>query len=390
MPSSSAFASIPQVLAALKGVGVWSCSWMTKAARMRAILSVPLSSSRRNRLILCSRPRRRGLLCAALSAETCDRLQLYPQAARTTPAPAGHGVFTISVDAHPAPRDHDRRLGDGAPRPRRSYMLGRQGHGSGGSFPGPGIFFRYGRGRGASLNARGRRKARWICAGSRAWSRVRRSSKSWPKTAPRPARLPELEKFCKKHDLLLCTIADLIEYRLQQDCLIRRLESLPIDLPGGRLLTCASVRNGHGDPLVHIALCCGGVGEIDPATKKPSCRPDPVLVRMHSGASPWRRLRAHGTHSEPRNCIARCSLYKPPGKGAVVYLRQESRGSLAPATRDLNQLRKPRPSSRRKRSLPVRLCTARDSWHWRSNPPRLGVLSKPRILTNQPQTPPRP
>ena len=48
------------------------------------------------------------------------------------------------------------------------------------------------------------------------------------------ARLPDLEKFCAKHKLLLCTIADLIEYRLQQDTLIRRIESLPIETPWGK------------------------------------------------------------------------------------------------------------------------------------------------------------
>ncbi len=40
----------------------------------------------------------RGVLCVAMTAENCDRLQLYPQASQNT-APLGT-AFTISVDAH--------------------------------------------------------------------------------------------------------------------------------------------------------------------------------------------------------------------------------------------------------------------------------------------------
>ena len=41
----------------------------------------------------------RGLLCVALAAEACDRLELYPQAIYNT-APLGT-AFTVSVDGHP-------------------------------------------------------------------------------------------------------------------------------------------------------------------------------------------------------------------------------------------------------------------------------------------------
>ena len=37
------------------------------------------------------------------------------------------------------------------------------------------------------------------------------------------ARLPELERFAKKHDLPLISIADLIRYRRQKDKLVRRI-----------------------------------------------------------------------------------------------------------------------------------------------------------------------
>ena len=185
------------------------------------------------------------------------------------------------------------------------------------------------------------------------------------------ARLPELEKFCKKHDLLLCTIADLIEYRLQQDCLIRRLESLPVDLPEGRFDL--RVYETVGDPLVHIALCCGGIGELDPATKKALAQSDPVLVRMHSEHLLGDVFSAHGTHSSAE-LHRSLQLIQAAGKGALVYLRQESRG-LALLQR-LNHLRAARRSTR-----PVRpaapLMPRRDFGIGGADPSRFGALQTP-------------
>ena len=53
----------------------------------------------------------RGVLCTALDAETCDRLELLPQTPQNT-APLGT-AFTISVDGHPRPRDYDGSVGGG-------------------------------------------------------------------------------------------------------------------------------------------------------------------------------------------------------------------------------------------------------------------------------------
>ncbi len=45
------------------------------------------------------------------------------------------------------------------------------------------------------------------------------------------SRVPELLPFCEKHDLKITSIAKLIEYRLQRDSQIKRVESvnLPTD-----------------------------------------------------------------------------------------------------------------------------------------------------------------
>src|SRR5262249_42802731 len=116
---------------------------------------------------------------------------------------------------------------------------------------------------------------------------------------------------------------DLIEYRLHQDTLIRRLESLPIDLPEGRFDL--RVYETVGDPLVHIALCCGGIGDLDPATPRAKQHGDPVLGRMHSEHLLGDVFAARGADSgQPLH--RSLQLIQAAGKGALVYLRQESRG----------------------------------------------------------------
>jgi 3,4-dihydroxy 2-butanone 4-phosphate synthase/GTP cyclohydrolase II len=136
-------------------------------------------------------------------------------------------------------------------------------------------------------------------------------------------RRPQLEAFCAEHDLLMCTIADIIEYRLRRDTLVRRLDALPVTTPFGAftLLVYETV----GDPLIHLALTTGGVGDIDPVTRRPRVHPDPVLVRMHSEHLLGDVFRVGGTTSGGE-LDASLRMIRQAGKGAVVYLRQESRG----------------------------------------------------------------
>ena len=48
------------------------------------------------------------------------------------------------------------------------------------------------------------------------------------------ARMPDLEKFAAEHELRILSIADLIEYRLQQESLVERVAeaTLTPSLPG--------------------------------------------------------------------------------------------------------------------------------------------------------------
>lgn len=82
------------------------------------------------------------------------------------------------------------------------------------------------------------------------------------------ARRPELEVFAAEHDLKIGTIADLIQYRIQNEKSIERINACNLPTPHGDFRVIAY--EDTIDKQVHLALVMG------------SPRPDrPVLVRVH-------------------------------------------------------------------------------------------------------------
>ena len=69
------------------------------------------------------------------------------------------------------------------------------------------------------------------------------------------ARRPQLEDICNQHDLKICSVADAIQYRLQREKLIERIDEVPFDTESGsfKLIAYRSVV----DPLPHVVLVCG-------------------------------------------------------------------------------------------------------------------------------------
>lgn len=259
----------------------------------------------------------RGVLCVAMTPEDCRRLALYPQAAYNT-APLGT-AFTVSVDAHP-------RLGitTGVSAAERALTiqtlinpncgpddLCRPGHINPLNARPGGVLERAGQTEGSVDLAK---MAGLYPAG------VIIEIMSEDGTM---ARLPELEKFCRRHDLLMCSNADIIQYRLQRDALVKRIESTELKTAFGTFDL--HVYETLNDPLLHLAITTGGVGAIDPATGKSVIQTDPVLVRVHSEHLLGDVFAATFTDSgsELQNSLR---IIQQAGRGAVVYLRQESRG----------------------------------------------------------------
>jgi 3,4-dihydroxy 2-butanone 4-phosphate synthase/GTP cyclohydrolase II len=126
------------------------------------------------------------------------------------------------------------------------------------------------------------------------------------------ARVPELTKFAKKHSLLMITIADLINYRMRTEGLVRRVASaqLPTDHGEFRAVAYESVIDGE----THIALVKGEIGDGQH-----------VMVRVHS-----RCLTGDVFHSLRCDCgpqlDAAMRKIEAEGRGVILYLNQEGRG----------------------------------------------------------------
>lgn len=126
------------------------------------------------------------------------------------------------------------------------------------------------------------------------------------------ARLPDLVKFKRKHNLKLCSIQDLIAYRRKSEKLIEREETIlmPTDYGDFDLHLYRSLVDG----MHHIALVMGKISSGKP-----------TLVRVHSEC-------LTGDVFGSRRCDCGSQLHhamkllKEAGSGVLVYMRQEGRG----------------------------------------------------------------
>jgi 3,4-dihydroxy 2-butanone 4-phosphate synthase/GTP cyclohydrolase II len=124
------------------------------------------------------------------------------------------------------------------------------------------------------------------------------------------ARQPDLMKFARKHKLKVCTIADLIQYRLNYDSLVYRAASAPLPTRAGGMFH-AIVYNTHVDQCEHLALI---KGEISPK--------EDTLVRVHTKYAPgdvfgFELLNTGAVIQRSMEIIAR------EGKGVILYLQPD-------------------------------------------------------------------
>jgi len=249
----------------------------------------------------------RGLICLALTPEKVDQLKLPLMATDTHPSPPQGTAFTVSIEARYGVTTgisaHDRAvtiltaIADDA----KPEDLVTPGH----IFPlrarDGGVLVRAGHTEGSVDLARlaGLKPAGVICE-------IMNDDGTM-------ARMPDLEKFAKRHGLKIITIAGLIAYRLRNDSLVRRIAEtmLPTAIAGEFR---AIVYESDVDTNHHLALV---KGEID------SNRP--ILVRVHSQC-------LTGDVFGSLRCDCGAQLHaamkkiEEEGNGVIVYMRQEGRG----------------------------------------------------------------
>jgi 3,4-dihydroxy 2-butanone 4-phosphate synthase/GTP cyclohydrolase II len=267
----------------------------------------------------------RGTLCVALTPTRCDRLQFTPQVAQNT---TRFGTaFTVTIDA--APRlgvttgvsAHDRAITirhtvaeEATPadfvRPGHiNPLIARDG----------GVLVRAGQTEGSVDLCR----LAGLLPGA-AIIEVLNDDGTM-------ARVPQLREFCRQHGVKMCSIAQLIEYRMRRERLVERVESVTIaNAYGGWELI---AYRSPADHATHLALCKGGIGHIDESGQEPQTDPavpvartdEPVLVRVHSEC-----LTGDVFGSMRCECgqqlLAAMERITEVGRGVIVYLRQEGRG----------------------------------------------------------------
>ncbi len=127
------------------------------------------------------------------------------------------------------------------------------------------------------------------------------------------ARMPDLEIFARGHDLKIVTIADLIDFRMQNESMVRRAATANIPTRYGGDFKVIVYENDVDD-VKHVALI---KGEITPD--------DDVLVRVHSEC-----LTGDVFCSERCDCgdqlRTAMEMINKEGKGVIVYMHQEGRG----------------------------------------------------------------
>jgi 3,4-dihydroxy 2-butanone 4-phosphate synthase/GTP cyclohydrolase II len=127
------------------------------------------------------------------------------------------------------------------------------------------------------------------------------------------SRLPDLRKFCAEHNLLLSSIADLVEYRRHHERLVERVGSATVPTEWGGF-TCVAYKSTI-DGIEHLAFVKGDVSDGAP-----------VLTRVHSECLTGDVFGSKRCDCGPQLAAAMQQIDKE-GKGVVVYLRgHEGRG----------------------------------------------------------------
>ena len=243
----------------------------------------------------------RGLICLPLTEERCDELQLLPQTADNTSSMGT--AFTISIEGRTgvttgiSAADRAKTILTAVDPDSKPTDLARPGH----IFPlrakKGGVLVRVGQTEASVDIARiaGCSPAGVVCE-------IMNDDGTM-------SRLPELERFARKHDLKIISVADLVRYRIQKETLVRR--AVETDLPTDFGLFRAFVYENIINNETHVALTMGDFSQTT----------DAVLVRVQTENITFAMF---GSRLGEASQAIKTSLQKisQAERGVILYLRQ--------------------------------------------------------------------
>ncbi len=271
----------------------------------------------------------RGYMCLSLTEADCDRLDLTPQSlvntsVRSTP-------FTVAIDGHPK---HGLTTGVSAQERAKTIQLAIDPNTDASDFVRPGhinplrsrdggVLVRIGQTEGSLDLCRlsGLHPSAVIIEIMRDDGEM--------------ARVPDLIKLCKEHNIKMCSVKQIIEHRLSQSSIIERMDPIngtKIQTPQGEFNLIAF--KSLVDPMPHLALTVGDVGCLD-EYHNPIESDDPTLVRVHKRdllgdifheLGTASKTGAAGMGSSGETLARSMQLIQDAGRGAIVYLRPHGVG----------------------------------------------------------------
>ncbi|HZH69006.1 MAG TPA: 3,4-dihydroxy-2-butanone-4-phosphate synthase [Flavobacteriaceae bacterium] len=260
----------------------------------------------------------RGLICAPLTEERCEQLQLDMMVENNTVL--HHTQFTVSVDliGHGCTtgisvHDRSKTIKALVDKDTKPGDLGRPGH-----------IFPLRAKQGGVLRRTGHTEAA-IDLARLAGLQPAGILVEILNDDGTMARLPQLVEVAKKFDLKLISIEDLVAYRMEHDSLIEKKEDFTINTKFGeyRLRAYRQTTNDQ----VHLALT-KGIWKKD----------EPILVRVNATLVNGDILGTL-TNNNEKKLDDMFSLLNKEGKGAIVFINQQTQSlDLLNRINELKQL----------------------------------------------------
>ena len=247
----------------------------------------------------------RGLICAPITEERCEELNLQPMVNNNTSL--HETAFTVSVDllgngctTGISASDRSKTILALVNNETKPEDLGRPGH-----------IFPLRAKKGGVLRRAGHTEATIDIARLAGFKPAGVLVEIMNEDGTM-ARLPQLLEIAQKQQLKIISIKDLIEYRLKTESLIE--EEVRVDMP---------TQYGH---FKLIAFKQINTGDIHLALKKGEWEKDePILIRVHSSCVTGDMLGSMRCDCGEQLQHAMMQIEKA-GKGLILYMNQERRG----------------------------------------------------------------